>query len=201
MSARPVAREDIITLFKDLNDKENIKKKRKYTCSDILDVNVILAEQTDTSYNLIWWDMSRIRTLKFSKRSKMPDIRVQVPPMLYVASGKHLQIFHLQENLRPTEKCKIYDCILPNTMHGNDICFGSVERQIPMEATFKQLITLWENYYWNSYFTSSGLVDKTLKEWKRIAASKSKAVLTFNQNLLKQAKEKTVKGIINNLNR
>lgn len=199
MSARPVAREDIISLFKDLNDKENIKKKRKYTCSGLLDTNVLIAEQTTTSYNLMWWSMSTIKTLKFSKRAKMPDIRAQVPAMLYVANGKNMQIFHLQENLRPTEKCKVYNCILPNTMHGNDICFGTVERQIPTEATFKQLITLWENYYWNSYFTTSGLDAATLKEWKRIATSKTKSVLTFNEKLLKQAKEKTVQGIINNL--
>jgi hypothetical protein len=158
LAPRPLA-------IKDLQNLANAIKKKKsehsYRFEGFIPSNVIVGNQTAESYTLIWYNKPMSREIQVDKRK----VTLELPWVIYVAKGKHLKVLMMRkEETIITEDTWLFDNPLPNTLNKNGICFGTVERRIPLKSSFEDLMKMWESYYWESKFTGNDLMQTILKK-------------------------------------
>lgn len=79
--------------------------------------------------------------------------KVQVPPMLWFADKENLFVFALATDRRPTEKTPLYYAPFFNVYEDGAVCMGTVSIDIKNSVSVEEFIQVWEDYFFNSYFS------------------------------------------------
>lgn len=101
----------------------------------------------------VWFTKSMQRPLCFTENLGLPKGKAYVPPMLWVADRQSLTVFAMVSNRRPTEKTPLYHTPLFNIYEDGKVCMGSVDVRIKKTVSLEEFTKVWENYFFNSYFS------------------------------------------------
>jgi PRTRC genetic system protein B len=151
------------------------------------------------NYKMIWYRMAEIRVLHTAPQLKLPVDKTWVPPLIYVASSKQMEVYALKSNSRPKEKTKLYLAPFFNVNDDGDVCLGNARVQKPKVKTYSSLMQYWEDLFWLSEFTHINGGEKTrsgLKAvWLKLLKSKTTLKWSDMNDEMIAYKNKTLKNL------
>lgn len=154
INAHPLTVKEAAKLVKALRvEKEEAFLKPK----GILPTNILHINPNKDNGTVLWYSKKQQRDLYFVDELEIPRGKANLPPMLWNANKNSLSVFALTSDRRPTEKTNL--CFAPflNIYKNGNVCMGTVSIDIEKSESLEQFILLWENYFFNSYF--SHLID------------------------------------------
>lgn len=105
------------------------------------------------SATIIWHTKAQFRELLFNQGLGITSGMANIPPLIWKADKSTLRLFALSTNRKPTENTQLYYAPFFNVYEEGLVCMGTVDIETGETGTVKELMSLWENYFFNSYFT------------------------------------------------
>ncbi len=151
INAHPLTVKEGQALAKALNsDKETGKAFLKP--KGIIPTRVLHIDPSENG-SVIWFAKAQKRKLFFIESLGIPNGSANVPPMLWKANRYKLSVYALTTTKRPTENTPLYYAPFFNMYEDNSVCMGTVDVNIKRSASLEEFMQLWEEYYFNSYFS------------------------------------------------
>lgn len=151
VNAHPLSVDEATALGKRLNS-DHAKFGRFLTSDGILPENVLYVNPRDEGM-AIWYTRPSRQTLHFSPSLNMPEGKASVPALLWKATRTRLTIFALSGNKRPTSRTPLFHAPLFNTSLDGSVCIGDVKMPNLDNASLKEFMQAWHNFYFNSRFS------------------------------------------------
>ncbi len=103
----------------------------------------------------IWYTPPGWANLKFIDSLGIPSGMAQVPALIWKADRKGLSIFACKpgKGKSPNLNHPLYHAPFFNIYSNGRVCMGTVQVDIPEGCTLEDFITLWQGYFWTSYFS------------------------------------------------
>ncbi|MGV4459917.1 PRTRC system protein B [Ornithobacterium rhinotracheale] len=189
-NAHPLSDEESKALINAL-DIENKTKNSNFKANGLLPNNVLHIDPSEGG-SIIWYTKVQKQNLFFSSNLGVPNGQAYIPPLLWKANDKHISIYALKENRKPTLKTKL--CFSPffNVYRTGDVCMGSVKIKIPKTASLEEFIAMWQTYFFQSYFSHlqgfNPIKGNLINVWKSLIGTTQKfpiEELKFNNKTLK----------------
>jgi len=114
--------------------------------------NNLLAFDAKSS-TIIWHTKAQFRELLFNQGLGITSGMANIPPLVWKADKATLSLFALSTNRKPTENAQLYYAPFFNVYENGVVCMGTVDIEAAEAGSVKELMKLWENYFFNSYFT------------------------------------------------
>ncbi|UIR57807.1 prokaryotic E2 ligase family D protein [Sphingobacterium sp. SRCM116780] len=128
------------------------QKKNNLLHSDgLLDSNILSFDAKIGK--IIWFTKAQFRQLHFGQGLGIASGMAHTPALLWIAHKESLNIHALSGNRRPTPNTQLYYAPFFNVYQNGNVCMGTVDIEVNETGSIKQLTTLWESYFFNSYFT------------------------------------------------
>lgn len=127
-------------------DKINLLKS-----DGILQNNILSFDAKKSA--IIWHTKSQLKQLHFSDGLGIKSGKANVPTLVWKADKDSLQIFALASNRKPTPNSDLYYAPFFNIYQDGSVCMGTVSINTYETGSVKELMSLWENYFFNSYFS------------------------------------------------
>lgn len=151
INAHPLTVKEANVLANSLQtDKE--KNKAFLKPKGILPTNILHINPSEKG-TVLWYTKAQQRQLYFVNSLGIPNGKAQVPSMLWFASKNSLSVFALASDRRPTEKTLLHYAPFFNVYENGNVCMGTVNIDIKNSASVEEFITVWEAYFFNSYFS------------------------------------------------
>ncbi|MBT2621939.1 prokaryotic E2 ligase family D protein [Chryseobacterium sp. ISL-6] len=171
INAHPLTVREANVLAKSLkiesDDKKPFLKSNGIIGSHIL--------QIDPIHNgiVIWYSKAQCRDMFFVENLGVPNGKVNVPPMLWVANRNKLSVYALKTVSRPTEKTMLYHAPFFNVYSDGVVCMGTVDVRIKKTSSLEEFTTAWENYFFNSFFSHlmgghNPIKGNAVSTWKKL---------------------------------
>lgn len=141
---RPISREFVQKLSRDLQSQAP---------AAWLPENVLIWSQPQVA----WWEPERLRAMFFSPESDGKTLNGKLyphPPLLFAVRDRHLFVWALAENARPTPQTRLHVAPYWNTSEAGSVCHGSMVTPRTVEA---ETLAAWSEAYFGSRFTHSNL--------------------------------------------
>lgn len=118
----------------------------------LLPKNVLFLDRGETGC-VVWHTPCKKLPLFFKNELGIPCAKAYVPALLWKATRHELQLFALADNAKPTLKTTLYYAPFFNIYDDGRVCMGTVDIDIADETSLQQFMKLWEQYFFNSYFS------------------------------------------------
>jgi PRTRC genetic system protein B len=115
--------------------------------------NKVLYVNPQQGGHAVWYTPPQEVPLFFGSALGIPSGRGKVPAMVWKASREELSVYALKGNKKPDSKTKLYHAPYFNVYTSGKVCMGNVRITITETARLEDFMALWENYFWNSYFS------------------------------------------------
>lgn len=149
VNAHPLTVEEAKRLAKALQvDEDSLKLLRS---DGITPANLLSFDAQ--SATVIWYTKAQFRELLFSESLGIKSGIAHVPPMLWKADRSSLHVYALKTNAKPTENTCLYYAPFFNVYEKGEVCMGTVDINASETCSVQELMSLWENYFFNSYFS------------------------------------------------
>jgi PRTRC genetic system protein B len=144
----------------------------------------------------IWHTPAKKVNLLFSSELGIADGEACVPPLVWKATQKKLQLFALKTSKRPDAKTPLYFAPFFNVRMNESICMGTVDVNMHRVNNLEKFMEQWENYFYNSYFSHAHAIEAPIKGslinlWQELVQTKE----PFPTNVLKK-NGKTINDLI-----
>ncbi len=106
-----------------------------------------------TSSTIVWFTKAGFRELFFDKHLGIKSGKAHIPPLVWIADRQTLHLYALSTNRKPTLNTPLYYAPFFNIYENGSVCMGTVDIATTEIGTVNELMTLWENYFFNSYFS------------------------------------------------
>jgi PRTRC genetic system protein B len=128
------------------------KKQRNFlNPTDILSPDVIFLKTGNDGF-AIWQTPPKRVKLLFTENLDIPSGEANIPALLWKAGKNSLSIFAVQD-----EKVKadtpLHHAPFFNIYADGKVCMGNVAIKIPNDCSLEAFMNLWEDYFFNSYFS------------------------------------------------
>jgi len=150
INAHPLTERETRQLVKALNTTKE-KKEPILKPDGILGANILHLDAVCSK--VVWFTKERKRDMYFTDGLGIPNGRASVPPMVWIANRNSLSVFALTVIRRPTEKTRLYAAPFFNVYRNGNVCMGIVDVRIKRSASLEEFTTIWEDYFFNSYFS------------------------------------------------
>lgn len=131
--------------------KVDDEKMDQFRSDGILPSNLLSFNADSTS--IIWYSKAQFRELHFSKNLGIKSGKAHIPPMIWKANRKTLQIYAMPVNRKPAPNTPLYHAPFFNVHKDGSVCMGTVHVETAETGSVNELMTLWESYFFNSYFS------------------------------------------------
>ncbi len=105
------------------------------------------------SATIIWYSKAQKRELLFSEGLGIKSGTAQTPSLVWMADRELLHVYALTINRKPTANTALHYAPFFNVYESGEVCMGTVDIKATETGSIKELMTLWENYFFNSYFS------------------------------------------------
>lgn len=102
---------------------------------------------------VVWFTKMQRKVLLFGNQLEIESGTASIPPMLWVADRNALEVFALGNDRRPVETTKLFHAPFFNIYEDGKVCMGTVDVKISPSASVEEFMLLWEDYFFNSYFS------------------------------------------------
>jgi len=118
----------------------------------ILPPNVL---HIDTSANgsVLWYTTPQRQKLYFAQSLGLDSGTVALPALVWKADKKALQIFAVKSKTKPKAETPLYHAPFFNLYQKGFVCMGNVTIAIKAASSLEELITAWQGYFFDSYFS------------------------------------------------
>jgi len=100
----------------------------------------------------VWFTPAAVVPLLFQKSLNIPSGPAAIPPLIWKATAKSLSVYACKEADRPTAATSLYHAPFFNLYENGQVCMGTVQVAIPSDCSLEKFISLWEGYFFGSYF-------------------------------------------------
>lgn len=106
-----------------------------------------------TSSKIVWFTKAGFRKLFFDKNLGIRSGKAHIPPLVWIAERKTLHLYALSSNRKPTINTPLLYAPFFNVYEDGSVCMGTVDIATAETGSVNELMILWENYFFNSYFS------------------------------------------------
>lgn len=152
-NAHPLSEAESVSLAKCLADSKELSST--YLQSEgLLPENLLYLKSGMEGY-AIWYTPPQWANLNFVESLGIPSGMAQVPALIWKADRQGLHIYACKpgKGKSPNINHALYHAPFFNIYDTGRVCMGTVEVDIPENCTLEDFITLWQGYFWTSYFS------------------------------------------------
>ena len=150
INAHPLSVKESEALAKMLSIKK--KKEGNFLIPQgFLPKNVLYTNNGKNSC-VIWHTAAQVADLLFDKQLQIPCGKAPVPALVWKANRNNLIVFAIQDK-SPDEDTPLFHAPFFNLSQDGRVCMGNVKVKIPKDCSLENFISLWQDYFFNSYFT------------------------------------------------
>ncbi|WP_121811234.1 PRTRC system protein B [Mucilaginibacter kameinonensis] len=103
----------------------------------------------------VWYTPPQEVNLFFADTLHIPSGKTKIPAMVWRADAEKLAVFAIKGKAKPTADTPLYHAPYFNIYHNGNVCMGTVQVGIHAQTALEDLMTAWEQYFFNSYFSHS----------------------------------------------
>lgn len=151
INAHPLTIRETLTLSSLFQSAADLKTGYLRTNGIIPDK--VLYVNPETSGYAVWYTAPQEVPLFFAEALGITSGRGKVPAMVWKADRNGLSVFALKGGRKPNEKTALYHAPYFNIYQDGKVCMGTVRVNITPGLRLEEFMGLWENYFWNSYFS------------------------------------------------
>jgi PRTRC genetic system protein B len=130
----------------------NEKKSQSFLVPQgLMPKNILHLTSSSTGY-AVWHTPAQRMKLLFSENLGIPSGMVSIPALVWKAGRNGLGIYALQEEVLSVNT-PLFNAPFFNIYPDGRVCMGNVQVRIPKDCGLEQFITLWQDYFFNSYFS------------------------------------------------
>jgi PRTRC genetic system protein B len=100
----------------------------------------------------IWRTPEQKVKLLFTENLAIPSGEASIPALLWKAGKNSLSVFAVQDEKIRSET-KLYHAPFFNVYVDGKVCMGNVAVKIPNDCPLETFMNLWQDYFFNSYFS------------------------------------------------
>jgi len=128
------------------------KKQRNFlNPKGVLSPNVVFLKTGNDGF-AIWRTPPQKIKLLFTESLGIPCGEANIPALLWKAGKNSLSVFAVQEEKINTSST-LYHAPFFNVYADGRVCMGNVAVKIPNDCPLEKFIELWQDYFFNSYFS------------------------------------------------
>ncbi|MDR2270469.1 MAG: prokaryotic E2 ligase family D protein [Sphingobacterium sp.] len=105
------------------------------------------------SDKIAWYSKAQFRDIYFTESLGIPSGRCHTPALLWVADRESLNVHALTADRKPTLNTPLFYAPFFNVRKNGNVCLGSVSVKTDEIGSVRELMKLWETYFFNSYFS------------------------------------------------
>ncbi|MEA9414336.1 PRTRC system protein B [Flavobacterium sp. PL02] len=150
-NAHPLSLKESTQLANALDTSDELKRNFLKPLG-LLPKNVLYINPDHDGY-AIWHTPSQKADLFFVESLGIPNGKASIPPLLWKASKNTLWIYALDGTTAITETTSLYHAPYFNLYSDGRVCMGTVSVNIKTDCLLEEFIQLWEQYFFNSYFS------------------------------------------------
>ncbi|SEO07965.1 PRTRC system protein B [Mucilaginibacter gossypiicola] len=139
-------------LFGEMLRSTQRSQNRFLKCRGILPPNLLYVDMEREGF-AIWHTPPMERKLYFVENLGIPSVPVKIPAMLWKGGRGTLSVFALKGNRKPLLNARLYHAPYFNMYGEGRVCMGTVDLKIQADTCLEDFIRLWEDYFFNSYFS------------------------------------------------
>jgi PRTRC genetic system protein B len=113
--------------------------------------NVLTINSSSSGY-AVWHTPPQQIKLLFTENLDIPSGIASVPAMVWKAGKNSIQVFAVAD-YDFSESTPLYHAPFFNVYPDGRVCMGNVRISIPKDCGLEQFMELWQNYFFNSYFS------------------------------------------------
>jgi PRTRC genetic system protein B len=151
INAHPLSVHESSRLANALDTSDELKRNFLKP-SGLLPKNVLYINPDQNGYAL-WHTPAQKVDLFFVEGLGIPNDRASLPPLLWKASKNTLWIYAMDSNTEIGEQTALSSAPFFNLYQDGRVCMGTVAVNIKSDCLLEEFIALWEQYFFNSYFS------------------------------------------------
>ncbi|MET3981899.1 PRTRC genetic system protein B [Mucilaginibacter sp. UYP25] len=142
----------------------------------LLPQNILYLKSTVDGY-AVWRTEPQHVKLLFTESLGIPSETAAIPALIWRASRNALQIFAIADGA-VREETPLCHAPFFNVYADGRVCMGNVQIAIPKDCGLEQFITLWQDYFFNSYFSHlfgghSPVKGNIVQLWQSLCSTKA----------------------------
>jgi PRTRC genetic system protein B len=151
INAHPLSLRESTNLANALDTSEELKRNFLKP-SGLLPKNILYLNPDQNGY-AIWHTPAQKVDLFFVEDLGIPNGCASLPPLLWKASKNTLWIFAMDSNTDINERTSLSHAPFFNLYQDGRVCMGTVSINIKADCLLEEFTALWEQYFFNSYFS------------------------------------------------
>jgi PRTRC genetic system protein B len=121
-------------------------------CKGVMPNKVLYVNAEQAGY-AVWYTPPLEVPLYFATALGIKSGKGKVPAMVWKAGREELSVFALKGHRKPVGNTVLHHAPFFNVYTDGKVCMGTVRIKIGQETRLEDFMTLWEKYFWNSYFS------------------------------------------------
>lgn len=175
INAHPLSVHESTNLANALDTSEELKRNFLKP-SGLLPKNILYLNPDQNGY-VIWHTPVQKVDLFFVEGLDIPNGRTSLPPLLWKASKNTLWIFAMDSDADINELTTLSHAPFFNLYQDGRVCMGTVSVNIKTNCLLEEFIALWQQYFFNSYFShligdKSPVKGNIIQLWQSLVGSK-----------------------------
>ncbi len=174
INAHPLSLKESTQLAGALDTSEELTR-RFLKPSGLLPKKVLYLNPEQGGY-AIWQTPAQKVDLFFIESLGIPNGKASVPQLLWKATKNTLYIYAMYTDSQINEQTVLYHAPFFNIYKDGKVCMGTVSVTIKADCLLEEFIHLWEQYFFNSYFShvigdASPVKGNIVQLWQKLAGS------------------------------
>lgn len=140
----------------------------------VLPAHLLFVDASDEGYAL-WYTPAQKARLLFKEGLTIPNGEAQLPPLIWRATSKHVELYAVSSSERPTGETPLYHAPFFNVYLDGRVCMGNVDIDFDEDCNLLDFMNGWEHYFFNSYFShsisGSPIQGNLVSVWQQLVAN------------------------------
>jgi PRTRC genetic system protein B len=174
INAHPLSLKEMGTLSALLQTSQELKGGYLKSRS-LLPTNILYVNQQPNGY-AVWYTPPQEVSLFFIDKLDIPSGKYKIPAMVWKANAERLAVYTVKGKSKPTAQTPLYHAPYLNVYHSGQVCMGTVHIAISKSECLEDFMSLWQQYFFNSYFSHSisgnnSTKSNTTELWRSLAGT------------------------------
>jgi len=174
INAHRLSIQESIALAKALDTTDELKRTFLKPAG-LLPKNVLYINPDRNGY-AIWYTPAQNRQLYFKESLNIPNGKASVPALVWRANRTGLWLYALTDDTDINTKTTLCRAPFFNTGQDGRVCMGNVNVNLPANCSLEEFMSLWEDYFFNSYFShllgSNPVKGNIVQLWQKLVGKR-----------------------------
>lgn len=177
INAHPLTAKESIALANALDTSEELQRNFLRPLG-LMPKNILHINPAQDGY-AVWQTPAQNVGLFFIEDLNIPCGKAAVPPLIWKGSKTTLWVYAVSSLENLTEQTTLCHSPFFNGYSDGKVCMGTVKINIPADCLLEEFISLWQTYFFNSYFSHllgqrSPVKGNIIQLWKSLIGTRKK---------------------------